>query len=151
MDEEVVDAGTSGNNSSASLAKDHQQATPPEQHQDDGEDDDEIDRGGDATPPAVHQPPAAVAAAPAPSNVVTVQTARDLTQRCNSVLRRRGWAQQHAQAAQLLAELGRGELGRGECLRDGEVVAAAEAALEEQAEMSAGSLETAVQVRNMGL
>ncbi len=85
-----------------------------------------------------------------PTAVLSKHFAHDLAIRCVTMLNskwRPAASKCHALSAQLLAELGRSELGRKVCLRtDLNVAEAAESALKMQREIGRGGVETMVQI-----
>lgn len=70
----------------------------------------------------------------------------ELVLKCRSALYQNLESPSHTLAAQLLAELGRGELGRGICLKS-KVIEALDKVLAEQIEVERGGVETTVQVK----
>ena len=73
----------------------------------------------------------------------------ELVLKCRSALYQNLHSHSHTLAAQLLAELGRGELGRGICLK-AQVIQALDKVLAEQIAVDHGGVETTVQVRQPG-
>lgn len=108
--------------------------------------------GGGSNLPAAANAPNAPESPPEPEPLpvhvgLGAGTVNELVNNCEKVLGQKGKATSHMLAAQLLAELARGEMGREACLKSG-VIKALERVLEEQKGLKSGSLETAVQVMN---